>query len=216
MNGRSFPDADRADAGRVLTAYDNHDNGQFSVNGQRAAANYWMVDGVGRECWHRHALCFLPERYRRAVPTVSVPRRHEQPGSVEAIAEVSNSDVPLTRQSLDGRRRTGLDRDPFRREPIPCHGIQLLPQRRPSMPMIGFADRNRIAKAARAANDFGGVLGGPLVGIAPSFLFLRGPCDCGCQQVGQQAFPTWLRPKRDGRDAAFSQGLSPANSGRSG
>jgi len=45
MNGRSFQTLIELTPGVVLTAYDNHDNGQFSVNGQRAAANYWMVDG---------------------------------------------------------------------------------------------------------------------------------------------------------------------------
>ena len=32
--------------GVVLTAITAYDAGQFSVNGQRATANYWMVDGV--------------------------------------------------------------------------------------------------------------------------------------------------------------------------
>src|SRR6202041_2336260 len=32
--------------GVVLTTSNIQDSGQFSVNGQRAAANYWMVDGV--------------------------------------------------------------------------------------------------------------------------------------------------------------------------
>src|SRR5229473_8697994 len=47
MNGRSFQTLIQLTPGVVLTTYDNHDNGQFSVNGQRAAANYWTVDGVG-------------------------------------------------------------------------------------------------------------------------------------------------------------------------
>src|SRR5205823_13207829 len=32
--------------GVVLTTANGFDNGQFSVNGQRANSNYWMVDGV--------------------------------------------------------------------------------------------------------------------------------------------------------------------------
>jgi hypothetical protein len=32
--------------GVVLTANNGVDTGQFSVNGQRANSNYWMVDGV--------------------------------------------------------------------------------------------------------------------------------------------------------------------------
>lgn len=46
MNGRSFQTLIQLTPGVVLTASNPSDNGQFSVNGQRAASNYWMVDGV--------------------------------------------------------------------------------------------------------------------------------------------------------------------------
>ena len=46
LNGRSFQTLIQLTPGVVLTAYNGSDNGQFSVNGQRAASNYWMVDGV--------------------------------------------------------------------------------------------------------------------------------------------------------------------------
>jgi Carboxypeptidase regulatory-like domain/TonB dependent receptor len=46
MNGRSFQTLIELTPGVVLTASNPSDNGQFSVNGQRAASNYWMVDGV--------------------------------------------------------------------------------------------------------------------------------------------------------------------------
>lgn len=47
MNGRSFQTLIELTPGVVVTATNAGDNGQFSVNGQRAASNYWMVDGVG-------------------------------------------------------------------------------------------------------------------------------------------------------------------------
>ncbi len=47
MNGRSFQSLIQLTPGVVLTANNGSDDGQFSVNGQRAASNYWMVDGVG-------------------------------------------------------------------------------------------------------------------------------------------------------------------------
>jgi hypothetical protein len=47
MNGRSFQTLIQLTPGVVLTPTTYADNGQFSVNGQRAASNYWMVDGVG-------------------------------------------------------------------------------------------------------------------------------------------------------------------------
>lgn len=46
LNGRSFQSLIQLTPGVVLTANNGVDTGQFSVNGQRANANYWMVDGV--------------------------------------------------------------------------------------------------------------------------------------------------------------------------
>jgi len=46
LNGRSFQTLLYLTPGVVVTASNFQDNGQFSVNGQRAASNYWMVDGV--------------------------------------------------------------------------------------------------------------------------------------------------------------------------
>src|SRR5258707_3230538 len=46
LNGRSFQTLIQLTPGVVLTASSGYDAGQFSVNGQRASANYWTVDGV--------------------------------------------------------------------------------------------------------------------------------------------------------------------------
>ena len=46
LNGRSFQTLIQLTPGVVLTPSNANDSGQFSVNGQRANANYWMVDGV--------------------------------------------------------------------------------------------------------------------------------------------------------------------------
>ena len=46
MNGRSFQSLIQLTPGVVLVPSTAADNGQFSVNGQRAASNYWSVDGV--------------------------------------------------------------------------------------------------------------------------------------------------------------------------
>ena len=46
LNGRSFQTLIQLTPGVVLTANNAIDTGQFSVNGQRANSNYWMVDGV--------------------------------------------------------------------------------------------------------------------------------------------------------------------------
>ncbi len=46
LNGRSFQALIQLVPGVVQTASTSSDGGQFSVNGQRSASNYWMVDGV--------------------------------------------------------------------------------------------------------------------------------------------------------------------------
>jgi hypothetical protein len=46
MNGRSFQTLIQLTPGVVLTTSTSADSGQFSVNGQRANANYWTLDGV--------------------------------------------------------------------------------------------------------------------------------------------------------------------------
>ena len=46
LNGRSFQTLIQLAPGVVVTPTNSNDNGQFSVNGERPAANYWMVDGV--------------------------------------------------------------------------------------------------------------------------------------------------------------------------
>jgi hypothetical protein len=46
LNGRSFQTLIDLTPGVVAAGTTTYDNGQFNVNGQRAAANYWMVDGV--------------------------------------------------------------------------------------------------------------------------------------------------------------------------
>jgi hypothetical protein len=46
MNGRSFQTLIQLTPGVVVVPTNIVDAGQFSINGQRASSNYWMVDGV--------------------------------------------------------------------------------------------------------------------------------------------------------------------------
>jgi outer membrane receptor protein involved in Fe transport len=46
LNGRSFQTLIQLTPGVVVVPSNYSDNGQFSINGQRADSNYWMVDGV--------------------------------------------------------------------------------------------------------------------------------------------------------------------------
>src|SRR5215471_13245063 len=46
LNGRSFQSLVEMTPGVVVVPTNLQDEGQFSVNGQRASSNYWTVDGV--------------------------------------------------------------------------------------------------------------------------------------------------------------------------
>lgn len=46
MNGRSFQSLIELTPGVTVIPSNSQDTGQFSVNGQRGASNYWMLDGV--------------------------------------------------------------------------------------------------------------------------------------------------------------------------
>src|SRR5271156_6677931 len=46
LNGRSFQTLIQLTPGVVPATSNSNDGGQFNINGQRANANYWMVDGV--------------------------------------------------------------------------------------------------------------------------------------------------------------------------
>src|SRR4029077_5091150 len=47
MNGRTFQTLIELAPGVVTAASNLEDGGQFNINGQRANANYWTVDGIG-------------------------------------------------------------------------------------------------------------------------------------------------------------------------
>jgi hypothetical protein len=55
LNGRSFSSLIDLTPGVVLTPASLYDQGQFSVNGQRPDANYFLVDGVSANLGRRFA-----------------------------------------------------------------------------------------------------------------------------------------------------------------
>src|SRR6266436_450232 len=87
MNGRSFQTLIQLTPGVVLTPANGSDNGQFSVNGQRAASNYWMVDGVSAN--FGSGAGFLPggEGVGGGLPGFSVQGGTNSLVSVDALQE---------------------------------------------------------------------------------------------------------------------------------
>ena len=57
LNGRSFQTLIDLTPGVVVTSSNGAVTGQFSVNGQRAASNYWTVDGVSANVGSSVLIC---------------------------------------------------------------------------------------------------------------------------------------------------------------
>lgn len=188
MNGRSFQTLIELTPGVVLTAYDNHDNGQFSVNGQRAAANYWMVDGVGANVGIGTHLFSAGNGIGGAVPTFSVLGGTNSLVSVDAMQEFrvqTSTYAPEFGRTPGGQvsivTRSGANQ---------FHGTAFNYFRNDVLDANDwFADRNRLRKPQERQNDFGGVLGGPVVKDRTFFFFSYEGLRLRLPQVAQQSVP---------------------------
>ena len=86
LNGRSFQTLIMLTPGVVVTATAFDDQGQFSVNGQRADANYFTVDGVSANFG---VTAYFPMVQARggALPALSAPGGTNSLVSVDAMQE---------------------------------------------------------------------------------------------------------------------------------
>jgi hypothetical protein len=169
LNGRSFQTLIMLTPGVVVTqtAFDNQ--GQFSVNGQRADANYFTVDGVSAS-FGATGYGTLAQIAGGALPALSVSGGTNSLVSVDAMQEFriqTSSFAPEFGRTPGGQisiaTRSGTNR---------FHGT-LFEYFRNSILVANdwFADLNHLAKPAERQNDFGGVFGGPLVKGRTFFFF---------------------------------------------
>ncbi|HEY6252853.1 MAG TPA: TonB-dependent receptor [Candidatus Angelobacter sp.] len=175
MNGRSFQTLIDLTPGVVLTVNSNGlDSGQFSVNGQRAASNYWTVDGVSANAGATPA-GGGGNGFSGAAPTASVLGGTNSLVSVDALQEFriqTSTFAPefgrtpgaqisiLTRSG--GNQFHGSVFDYLRNEVFDANnwfnGVNLL-------------NTSPLPKAKERQNDFGGVLGGPVIKDRMFFFF---------------------------------------------
>jgi hypothetical protein len=162
MNGRSFQTLIMLTPGVVLTsASEFGDQGQFSVNGQRADANYFSVDGVSANVGVGGYL-LLGQNGGGALPALSVQGGTNSLVSVDAMQEFriqTSSFAPefgrspggqisiLTRSGTNGFHGTLFDY--FRNDALDANDW--------------FSNRDHLHKPAERQNDFGGVVGGPII-----------------------------------------------------
>lgn len=196
LNGRSFQTLILLTPGTVVTATAFDDQGQFSVNGQRADANYFTVDGVSANFGVTGYLVLF-QAGGGALPALNAFGGTNSLVSVDAMQEFriqTSSFAPEFGRTPGGQisvaTRSGTNAfhgtlfDYFRNDVLDANDW--------------FANFNHLPKPAERQNDFGGVFGGPLLKDKTFFFFsyeglrLRQPvtletavpCDSTCQVFG--------------------------------
>jgi len=169
LNGRSFQSLIQLTPGVALTANNGFDTGQFSVNGQRANANYWTVDGVSANIGISASLN-PASGLAGTVGSTSVFGGTNSLVSVDALQEFriqTSTYAPefgrqpggqisiVTRSGTNQFHGSGFDY--FRNTVLDANDW--------------FADEAHLLKPREQQNDFGGTLSGPIVKGKTFFFF---------------------------------------------
>jgi len=173
LNGRSFQGLIELTPGVVVTRSNFLDNGQFSVNGQRASANYWTVDGVSANVGLGLNNTYGGNGLAGALPGFSVLGGTNSLVSVDAMQEfrVQTSTyapefgrVPGGQISIVTRSGTnqfhGTAFEYFRNDVFDANNW-----------FNGYINNPPLPKAEEHQNDFGGTLSGPIIKDRTFFFF---------------------------------------------
>jgi Carboxypeptidase regulatory-like domain/TonB-dependent Receptor Plug Domain len=169
LNGRSFQSLIALTPGVVVTKSTFSEQGQFSVNGQRANANYFVVDGVSANAGVSSGVS-LVQSAGGALPAFSAAGGTNSLVSVDAMQEFeiqTSTFAPEFGRTPGGQvsiiTRSGTNDfrgalfEYFRNDALDANDW--------------FANSSRLTKPALRQNDFGGVLGGPLIKNQTFFFF---------------------------------------------
>lgn len=163
MNGRSFQTLIQLTPGVVLDRSTPEDSGQFSINGQRASSNYWMVDGVSANIGV--GATAAGNGFGGASASFSVLGGTNSLVSVDALQEFriqTSTYAPEFGRTPGGQisivTRSGTNQ---------FHGTAFDYLRNDVFDASdwfnGYINDPPLPKAKERQNDFGGTLGGPLV-----------------------------------------------------
>jgi hypothetical protein len=226
LNGRSFQTLILLTPGVVVTATAFDDQGQFSVNGQRADANYFTVDGVSAN-FAVTGYVAMVQTASGALPALSASGGTNSLVSVDAMQEFrvqTSSFAPEFGRTPGGQisivTRSGTNA---------FHGTLFEYFRNSALDAKDwFVNFNGLAKPEERQNDFGGVLGGPVRKNKTFFFFsyeglrLRQPAS---QQTAvpdataRQQAPASMRPYLDAypiaNGAELGSGLAQFSAGYS-
>jgi hypothetical protein len=171
LNGRSFQTLIQLTPGVIPTPVNSLDEGQFSINGQRAAANYWMIDGVSANIGaNSGASAAASEAMGGALGGLSSQGGTNSLVSVDAMQEFriqTSTYAPEFGRTPGGQisivTRSGTNQfhgslfDYFRNDVLDANDW--------------FADHNGLAKPPELQNDFGGIFSGPILKNRTFFFF---------------------------------------------
>jgi len=169
LNGRSFQTLIMLAPGVVPVAAALIDQGQFSVNGQRSDANYFSIDGVSANFGVTGFLA-LNQTASGALPALSASGGTNSLVSIDAMQEfriqtssfapefgrTPGAQVSIATRSGTNAFHGGLF-EYFRNGVLDARSW--------------FANFNNLAKPEEQQNDFGGVLGGPIIKEKLFFFF---------------------------------------------
>jgi hypothetical protein len=169
LNGRSFQTLIMLTPGVVVTQTAYDDQGQFSVNGQRADANYFTVDGVSAN-FGVTGYQPLVQAAGGALPALSASGGTNSLVSVDAMQEFrvqTSSFAPEFGRTPGGQisivTRSGSNQ---------FHGTAFEYFRNSVLDANDwFSNANHLPKPEERQNDFGGVFGGPILKDKTFFFF---------------------------------------------
>lgn len=187
LNGRTLQSLIQLAPGVVQVASDGFQTGQFSANGQRESANYFTVDGVSAN--------------------IGINNNFTLRGSGGQYAGYNALGTTTSLVSLDALQEFRIQTSTFAAEFGRTPGAQVtLVSRSGTNALRGslfnyfrndaldandwFANRAGIAKPALRQNQFGGVLGGPIVKDRSFFFFSYEGLRLRLPQVGVRAVPS--------------------------
>ena len=169
LNGRSFQTLIMLTPGVVVTQTAFDDQGQFSVNGQRADANYFTLDGVSAN-FGVTGYFPLVQTAGGAIPAFSASGGTSSLVSLEAMQEFriqTSSFAPEFGRTPGGQisivTRSGTNQ---------FHGTAFEYFRNSVLDANDwFSNRDHLPKPEERQNDFGGVFGGPILKDKTFFFF---------------------------------------------
>jgi hypothetical protein len=162
LNGRSFASLIDLTPGVALTPSNSYEQGQFSVNGQRPDANYFLVDGVSANLGTSGGGSTLGQGGAGQLPATSAFGGTSNLVSLDALEEFR---IQTSTFAPEYGRTPGAQISVVTKSGTNAfHGTAFEYFRNDKLDANDwFANANGLARPELRQNDFGGVLGGPIV-----------------------------------------------------